>query len=103
MPPRNGPAIMAEDHHAGESAHNTSSGSNALPRNVHLAVPIGSALMLVLVAFTTANPGDITKIFIPVFLFMVVVYVFASMYLFKRIIEGDRSSPEGTEPVHSDH
>jgi len=69
----------------------TPPGSKALPHGVHLAVPIASILMLILVAYTTASPGEITKIFIPVFLFMVIVYVFASMYLFKRIIEKDQS------------
>ena len=75
-----------------ESAHGKSYDGDALPRIVHLAVPIGSVLMLILVAFTVARPGEITTLFIPVFLFMVIVYVLASMYLFKQIVDKDRST-----------
>lgn len=85
--------MTSEVHEGNEDpSHEAAHKGNALPHNVHLAVPIGSVLMLILVAYTTANPGEITTIFIPVFLFMVIVYVFASMYLFKRIIDKDQSA-----------
>jgi hypothetical protein len=64
----------------------------ALSRNVRIAVPVGSALMLVLLAVTTSLPGDVKTLFIPVFLFMVIVYVLASIYLFKTIMETDTPS-----------
>jgi hypothetical protein len=64
----------------------------ALSRNVRLAVPVGSALMLILIAVTTSMPGDVKTLFIPVFLFMVIVYVLASIYLFKAIMEKDTPS-----------
>ena len=64
----------------------------ALSRNVRLAVPLGSVLMLLLLTVTTSMPGDVKTLFIPVFLFMVVVYVFASIYLFKTIMDKETPS-----------
>jgi len=48
--------------------------------------------MLILIAVTTSMPGDVKTLFIPVFLFMVIVYVLASIYLFKAIMEKDTPS-----------
>ena len=64
----------------------------ALSRSVRLAVPVGSILMLLLLAVTIGVSGDTALVFIPVFLFMVVVYVFSSIYLFKAIMEKERPS-----------
>ena len=67
---------------------------DALPKSVHLAVPVGSVLMLVLLAtmLTTGN-YKLSYVFIPIFLFMVIVYVFASMYLFKRLMDTEEPGP----------
>jgi hypothetical protein len=48
--------------------------------------------MLLLLTVTTSMPGDVKTLFIPVFLFMVVVYVFASIYLFKTIMDKETPS-----------
>jgi hypothetical protein len=63
----------------------------ALSRGIRLAVPIGSILMLLLIAMTIALPSDITTLFIPVYIFMVVVYVFSSIFLFKTVM--DKETP----------
>ncbi len=61
----------------------------ALSRNVRIAVPIASIAMLLLLAITIDVASPSAFIFIPVFLFMVVLYVISSIYLFKTIIEKD--------------
>lgn len=66
----------------------------ALPRDIRLAIPICSALMLLIIGVTAASPKDIGTIFIPVFIFMVVVYVFSSIFLFKTILDKDQSAKE---------
>ncbi len=64
----------------------------ALSRNLRLAVPVASILMLLLIAVTVYLPGDVTHLFVPVYVFMVIVYVLASIYMFKTLIEKDTSS-----------
>jgi hypothetical protein len=84
-------------HHGNDdSTHGQTSPGQALPRNVRIAVPVGSALMLLLLAVTISLPGDVTTLFIPVFLFMVIVYVFSAIYLFKAVIEKET-------PSHASH
>lgn len=81
---------------AKEESHEQKSLLDALPNSVHLAVPVGSVLMLVLLAtmMTTGN-YKLADVFIPIFLFMVIVYVFASMYLFKRLMDTEEPPSEG--------
>lgn len=61
-------------------------------RRLRLAVPLFSALTLVVLAVLVASGQGTTLVFIPIFLAMVVVYVLASIYLFKVIIEKEKVS-----------
>ncbi|MDA4113529.1 MAG: hypothetical protein OK474_05750 [Thaumarchaeota archaeon] len=67
-----------------------------LPRSVHLGVPIGSMLVLLAFAFTISLPANgapipvqSTLYFIPIYVAIVIVLVFGSMYLFKAVMEKD--------------
>jgi hypothetical protein len=69
---------------------------SALPRIVHVAVPIGSLLVLLAFAFvlslppyTSPIPVESTLYYIPIYVAIVIVLVFASMYLFKAVMEKD--------------
>ena len=66
--------------------------ATALSKNLRLAVPIASILMLILLATVVALPSGITSIYIPVYIFMVTVYVLASIYMFKTLMDKDRPS-----------
>jgi hypothetical protein len=68
----------------------------ALPRSVHLGVPIGSMLVLLAFAFTISLPANgapipvqSTLYFIPIYVAIVIILVFGSMYLFKAVMEKD--------------
>lgn len=74
----------------------------ALPPIVHIAVPILAALVLVLFALVLSEPANesalpatSTLIFVPIYLAIVVLLVFGSMYLFKRLMD--------TEPTPESH
>jgi amino acid permease len=84
-----------------EPAHNQGAAPSVLPHMIRIAVPIGSILVLVAFAVTAllpSNRGPIptqsTLLFIPIYIAIVVVLVFASMYIFKRVMEED-VTPEG--------
>ncbi|MDA4122526.1 MAG: hypothetical protein OK456_05025 [Thaumarchaeota archaeon] len=65
-----------------------------LSRNIRLAVPLSSIGMLSLLAVVVASGRGSTDLFIPVFIFMVVVYVLSSIYVFKVIIERDTQTAQ---------
>ena len=69
---------------------------SALPRVVHIAVPIGSLLILLAFAFVLSLPPDrapipveTTLYYIPIYVAIVIVLVFASMYFFKALMDKD--------------
>jgi flagellar biosynthesis protein FliQ len=77
-----------------EQAHSGSAVPEALSKTIHFGIPIASILLVLAFAVTTflpANkstlPVESTTVFIPVYLTIVVVLVFASMYLFKRLLD----------------
>jgi len=85
-----------------ESEHSNSQVPAALSRAIHLGVPIASFLVILafaVVMFQPANrstlPAESTLIFIPVYLVIVVVLVFGSMYLFKRLMDAEPGSYTG--------
>ncbi len=66
----------------------------ALSKTIHMGIPIASMLLILAFAVTTFLPSDkttlpaeSTTLFIPVYLTIVVILVFASMYLFKRLLD----------------
>jgi hypothetical protein len=82
----------------GEKAHGepviSGSVAAALPRIVHLGIPIGSIFIILAFALVLTFPPDkstlpveSTTFFIPIYLTIVVVLVFGSMYLFKKIVD----------------
>ncbi len=84
-----------------EPAHNKGAAPSVLPRMIRIAVPIGSILVLIAFAATAllpSNQGPVptqsTLFFVPIYIAIVVVLVFASMYIFKRVMEED-VTPEG--------
>ena len=99
-PPSARPAVAAAaSAAAGEAVRPPSSESrlqSALPRAVHYAAPILSVLILLAFAATTffpsntgALPVQSTVLFVPIYLAIVVFLVFASMYIFKAVVERD--------------
>jgi ABC-type uncharacterized transport system permease subunit len=84
-----------------QPAHNQGAAPSVLPRMIRIAVPIGSVLVLIAFAVTAllpSNHGPVptqsTLFFVPIYLAIVIVLVFASMYIFKRVMEED-VTPEG--------
>jgi len=76
-------------------------------RGLRIGVPVFSILTLAVLAVLIASGQGTTLVFIPIFLAMVVVYVLASIYLFKLIIEKDQvttgnsgASDHGGHEVH---
>ena len=68
----------------------------ALSRALHFGIPIASILVLLAFAWVLFLPEDkatipptSTQIYIPIYLLIVIIFVFASMYLFKRILDTD--------------
>jgi len=79
-----------------ESGHSHGAAPSALPRMIRLAIPIGSVLVLIAFAVTAllpSNPNAVptqsTALFIPIYVTVVIVMVFASMYIFKSFVEKD--------------
>jgi hypothetical protein len=83
---------------AGETAHGepviSRSVAAVLPRIVHVGIPIGSILIILAFALVLTFPPDkstlpveSTTFFIPIYLTIVVILVFGSMYLFKKIVD----------------
>lgn len=73
-----------------------------LSSRIRLGVPAFSAAMLVLLAALVASGRGTTDVFIPIFIFMVIVYVLSSIYFFKALLERDRSTavqPEEGRPA----
>jgi hypothetical protein len=73
--------------------------TSVLPQMVRIAVPIGSLLVLLAFAFvlslppnTSPIPVQTTLYYIPIYVAIVIVLVFASMYLFKSIMDKDPTS-----------
>lgn len=72
----------------------------ALPRMIHIGIPIASIIVLMafaVVMFLPANkstlPIESTVLFIPIYLVIVIVLVFGSMYLFKRLMDAEDGLP----------
>jgi hypothetical protein len=64
-----------------------------LSRNLRLAVPASSIAMLVLLSVLVGSgQGTTADLFIPIYIFMVVVYVLASIYFFKALMERDKET-----------
>ena len=87
---------MAEGKEAAQQGMNF---PQALSRAMHIGIPIASALLVLAFAVTTFLPEDkstlppeSTTLFIPVYLTIVVILVFASMYLFKRLMDTEEAS-----------
>jgi len=67
-----------------------------LPRRIRLGVPIFSIAMLLLLVTLVASGKGTTDVFVPIFVFMLVVYVLSSLYFFKAFFEKDRSTVTAT-------
>ena len=74
---------------------------SALPRIVHIGLPIASLLVLLAFALTISLPANhaalpvqSTLLFVPIYLAIVIILVFASMYLFKAVMDKDVPSAE---------
>jgi hypothetical protein len=79
-------------------ALSTPPSGNALPRMIHYVIPIASVLLVLAFAVTPFLPADkstlpaeSTLLFIPVYLAIVIILVFASMYLFKRLMDTEET------------
>jgi hypothetical protein len=66
----------------------------ALSRIIHIGIPIASFIVLFAFFLVILQPPDrstippeSTTLFIPIYLTIVVVLVFGSMYLFKRVLD----------------
>ncbi|MDG6926455.1 MAG: hypothetical protein JRN09_07855 [Nitrososphaerota archaeon] len=77
-----------------EHSHGGSQLPAALSKTIHMGIPIASILLILAFAVTTFLPADkttlpaeSTTLFIPVYLTIVVILVFGSMYLFKRLLD----------------
>jgi hypothetical protein len=72
----------------------------ALPRIIHIGIPVASIIVLIAFAialFLPANkstlPVESTAFFIPIYLTIVIVLVLGSMYLFKRLMDAEDYAP----------
>lgn len=86
---------------AHEEQHISAPSRPALPPGIHIAIPILSIVVLFAFALVLFQPADknaipptSTQIYIPVYLVIVVLLVFGSMYLFKRLM--DAEEPEAS-------
>lgn len=77
-----------------EGGHHEGTSHNALPRIVHITVPIIAALVLLVFGATVllpankaAFPEQTTLFFVPLYLVVVVGVVFSCLYLFKTFFE----------------
>jgi heme/copper-type cytochrome/quinol oxidase subunit 4 len=73
----------------------------ALPRSVHIAVPLASFLILLAFAVVTLLPSNratfptqSTLAFVPIYLLVVVTVLLGSLYLFKNIVDKEVPSSE---------
>ncbi len=71
----------------------------ALSKTIHIGIPIASVLLVLAFAIVSFQPPykgtlpvESTLVFIPVYLTIVVILVFGSMYLFKRLVDGEPPS-----------
>jgi len=85
-----------------DSGHHSSNVPRALSRTIHMGIPIASVLVILAFAAVMFQPpykGNLptesTLIFIPVYLTIVVVLVFGSMYLFKRLMDTEGGTYTG--------
>jgi len=92
------PTAPASQIEAGQQASVVS----ALPRIIHVGLPIASFLVILVFAVVTFLPSEkstlppeSTTLFIPIYLSIVVMLVFGSMYLFKRLLDTESSSTSG--------
>lgn len=79
----------------------------ALSKAIHMGIPIASALVVLAFAvvvfqpaYKSTIPPESTLIFIPAYITIVVALVFGSMYLFKRLIDGEPESSPSQAPTH---
>ncbi len=79
----------------------------ALSKTIHMGIPIASAIVVLAFAVTLFQPAykgtlpaESTLIFIPVYLTIVVILVFGSMYLFKRLLDGEPESTPTQGPTY---
>jgi flagellar biogenesis protein FliO len=93
---------MAEGEHGHESGQSGTPGVKALSQAIHIGVPIASVLVILAFILVLTFPPDkstippeSTTLFIPIYLTIVVVMVFGSMYLFKRVVD----TPAETTPA----
>ncbi len=100
-PPASTPAsvpVAATQTMSAAPALSTPPSGNALPRMIHYLIPIASVLLVLTFAVTPFLPADkstlpaeSTLLFIPVYLAIVIILVFASMYLFKRLMDTEET------------
>lgn len=101
-------AASGEGHAVQGSTQNQNPVGAALSPVVHLVVPILSVLVLLtfaVVLFLPSNrdalPPTSTEVYIPVYLVIVVLLVFGSMYLFKRLLDTETPPASGEAPAHA--
>lgn len=88
----------------GEAEHSPpSSIAPALSKAIHWGIPIASIFVVLAFAIVSFQPEykatippESTLVFIPVYLTIVIILVFSSMYLFKRLVDGEPPS----SPTH---
>ena len=99
---------MTEDTH--EEGHSGYQVGQALSRTIHIGIPIASIIVVLAFAFVVFQPADKSTLpaesttwFIPIYLVIVVVLVFGSMYLFKRVMDTEEETAPATEghPAHA--
>jgi hypothetical protein len=85
-----------------ESGHPGPALPQALSRAIHVGIPIASfivilafAVVLFLPSDRSTIPPESTLLFVPIYLTIVVVLVFGSMYLFKRLLDTEPGSYTG--------
>lgn len=61
-----------------------------LSRNIRFGVPIVTAAVLLLLAVLVASGKGVTDIFVPIYIFLVVVYVFSAIYFFKALMDREK-------------
>jgi hypothetical protein len=109
--------VTVEDVTEGEKeSSGRTAGSAVLPKIIHIGIPIATALIILAFALTLALPADrspfsgaslaradgytSTVFFIPIYIAIVIVMVFGSMYIFKRFVDSDPDSSIATAPEH---
>jgi len=98
--------MMTEDTH--EGGYSGSEVGRALSRTIHIGIPIASILVILGFVYVVVQPADKSTLpaesttwFIPIYLVIVCVLVFGSMYLFKRVMDTEEETAPATEaPSH---